>query len=826
MENKDQSEQTEVKNVSFKDDEKAARKARQAERRLARRAKRNARIARGRHLKNLFIWFLGVLCLPTVIAVASFIVPISVVTGKDGKIVSEELSNKSLFEAVKFVAGNSGELGFADFPIVANAFSDLQKTQIGERDDGTGGTKPITVGDLIYIDTDKLNTIKFGSSDFSGDVSSCIEVVATIDSLGGASALGDFGGLSVFTDEEQVCTVSEVGGGKTLDNTLTDFEPKEYYYKIKEIDETAEDNVYKRAFNDDKSLVGELSVLSDEKKAAIYLYYPPLEKVKIGELKDIIGDSIGRTTISSLLETLGGDNDMIIDILGENTTIKGLKDFDVNATKLNIVLEEKEIGEDGYDNNKKLWDVLKAATHKDALDSEPVTIGDLATGFDMDSVKLNVVIEDNAANAELYSILRDATGKTDNGNITIGDLSVGITTNDIKLSSVLELPDDDPLSANYNRNRTLYDILLDMTKTDPSAEDPVTEYDDIKIKHLNNIETDRIHLSTVLDVPTEANGYKNKSIYSILRDATGVDGATDDAKNKNITIAHISGTEFDIGNVHLSAVLEEPSDTADPDYATKIANYNTLTALIAQATGKESYSAVTVSDLSEGFEVDNIKLTTVLKAEGNESLYDILLDLIADPSVDAYSKVTVGNLSGLDTDNLHLTTVIPSSDNKLLKPLLERNPTIGTLGDTINDIDVSEIFVVECFTEDSSKATDTNAKYTKSTVGGVDHYDLSASGTYYISNEAKVWLFMFYERATGAIVSADVDTKGSITKYEKKSVTFGNMEDGMSDTSDAFMNATVKQLIQSGILTESPSGKYALLYGNSFTDVLEASLIP
>lgn len=823
MENKDQSEQTEVKNVSFKDDEKAARKARQTERRLARRAKRNARIARGRHLKNLFIWFLGVLCLPTVIAVASFVVPISIVTGKDGKIVSEELSNKSLFEAVKFVAGNSGELGFADFPIVANAFSDLQKTQIGERDDGAGGTKPITVGDLIYIDTDKLNTIKFGSSDFSGDVSSCIEVVATIDSLGGASALGDFGGLSVFTDEELAGTVAEIDArGETAE------EKKQYYYKSSDgavVYEAAE-TVYERAFNDDGALVEKLAALSDTDKSVVKLYYPPLEKVKIGELKDIIGDSIGRTTISSLLETLGGDNDMIIDILGENTTIKGLKDFDVNATKLNIVLEEKEIGEDGYDNNKKLWDVLKAATHKDALDSEPVTIGDLATGFDMDSVKLNVVIEDNAANAELYSILRDATGKTDNGNITIGDLSVGITTNDIKLSSVLELPDDDPLSANYNRNRTLYDILLDMTKTDPSAEDPVTEYDDIKIKHLNNIETDRIHLSTVLDVPTEANGYKNKSIYSILRDATGVDGATDDAKNKNITIAHISGTEFDIGNVHLSAVLEEPSDTADPDYATKIANYNTLTALIAQATGKESYSAVTVSDLSEGFEVDNIKLTTVLKAEGNESLYDILLDLIADPSVDAYSKVTVGNLSGLDTDNLHLTTVIPSSDNKLLKPLLERNPTIGTLGDTINDIDVSEIFVVECFTEDSSKATDTNAKYTKSTVGGVDHYDLSASGTYYISNEAKVWLFMFYERATGAIVSADVDTKGSITKYEKKSVTFGNMEDGMSDTSDAFMNATVKQLIQSGILTESPSGKYALLYGNSFTDVLEASLIP
>lgn|GEM_PF-4531171 len=686
MENKDQSEQTEVKNVSFKDDEKAARKARQTERRLARRAKRNARIARGRHLKNLFIWFLGVLCLPTVIAVASFVVPISVVTGKDGKIVSEELSNKSLFEAVKFVAGNSGELGFADFPIVANAFSDLQKTQIGERDDGTGGTKPITVGDLIYIDTDKLNTIKFGSSDFSGDVSSCIEVVATIDSLGGASALGDFGGLSVFTDEELAGTVAEIDArGETAE------EKKQYYYKSSDgaVVYDAAETVYERAFNDDGSLVEKLAALSDTDKSVVKLYYPPLEKVKIGELKDIIGDSIGRTTISSLLETLGGDNDKLIDIIGADTTIKGIKDFDINT------------------------------------------------------VALTNVLEDNAENAQLWNILKDVTGKTTTTDITIGDLS-GINTDDIYLNTVLPAPD----SGHPDRNKQLYDILLDIT---PST---ITAYDQIKVNDLSGLNTDNLHLTTVL-----ADNTANAKLYNILKDLSGKSDASE------ITVDDLSGLNTD--NLHLSVVLE--------DNAT------------------------------------------------NAKLYDILKDLTGETTNGA---ITVGSLAGLDTDNLHLTTVIPSSDNKLLKPLLERNPTIGTLGDTINDIDVSEIFVVECFTEDSSKATDTNAKYTKSTVGGVDHYDLSASGTYYISNEAKVWLFMFYERATGAIVSADVDTKGSITKYEKKSVTFGNMEDGMSDTSDAFMNATVKQLIQSGILTESPSGKYALLYGNSFTDVLEASLIP
>ena len=684
MENKDQSEQAEVKNGSFKDDEKAARKARQTERRLARRAKRNARIARGRHLKNLFIWFLGVLCLPTVIAVASFIVPISVVTGKDGKIVSEELSNKSLFEAVKFVAGNSGELGFADFPIVANAFSDLQKTQIGERDDGTGGTKPITVGDLIYIDTDKLNTIKFGSSDFSGDVSSCIEVVATIDSLGGASALGDFGGLSVFTDEELAGTVAEIDArGETAE------EKKQYYYKSSDgavVYEAAE-TVYERAFNDDGALVERLAALSDTDKSVVKLYYPPLEKVKIGELKDIIGDSIGRTTISSLLETLGGDNDKLIDIIGADTTIKGIKDFDINT------------------------------------------------------VALTNVLEDNAENAQLWNILKDVTGKTTTTDITIGDLS-GINTDDIYLNTVLPAPD----SGHPDRNKQLYDILLDIT---PST---ITAYDQIKVNDLSGLNTDNLHLTTVL-----ADNTANAKLYNILKDLSGKSDASE------ITVDDLSGLNTD--NLHLSVVLEDNA--------------------------------------------------------ANAKLYDILKDLTGEMTNGA---ITVGNLSGLDTNQLHLNTVLDDVDlssNQVLTVLKTKDIVIGDISTALNELSLYDVYGNTAFTTTPIVGA---RRFNKGTIDDKVCYDYNPAGEYYLDTDAGIWLILCFDTATydeyDNVVTSYTDEQGNSNKYIVDDLTIGDLQNGNS-FARKFKNATLKQLIDTGLIDDSALTLNDKTKALSLQDVIE-----
>lgn len=450
-----------------KAEEKAARKERMRKKRLQRRIRRNARIARGRHFKNFLIWLSGFLFLPLAIAGASFIVPISVITGNNGDIVSTELSRRSMFEAVRYVAGNINEFGFADFPIIGKSLSDLQKTQIGEKDDGEGGKTPITLGDLVYIDVDKLNTIKFKSGNFSGEVTSCIEVVATIESLGGASALGDFGGLSVFTEEEEAGTVA------AIDTSAEGFDAKEYYYKTSDLSSlySAGDTEYKRAYNDDGSLVDALNDLSDTDKTVFKLYYPPLEKVKLSELKDILGNSVGRTTVKSLLTTLGGENETLTDIVGEDTTIKGLKDFEINDVALNTVLPAPD--GDNPTRNKKIYDILRDSTgvtgDTDEEKNANIKIGDLSN-IETDNIKLNTVLpapdgDNPTRNKKLYDILRDAatgvTGDTDeekNANLTVGNLST-FTSDNIRLNTVMgDVSGNKVLSALKEKDITVGEI--------------------------------------------------------------------------------------------------------------------------------------------------------------------------------------------------------------------------------------------------------------------------------------------------------------------------------------------------------------------------------
>lgn len=604
MENKEQSQNVNEQATLSKQDEKAARKARMRERRLARRAKRNARIARGRLFKNIVIWLFGVLFLPLALVGVSFVVPISVITGSNGEYVSEDLSKRSVFEVTKYVATNSGELGFSDLPIIAKTFTDLQDTEIGEKE---GGEK-ITVGDLIFIDTDQLNTIKFGDGDIAGKIQSCIEIVATIESIGGASALGDFGNLSVFTEEDIAGTVAEINAQDESADTR-----KQYYYKPSEISASsfsAGDATYKRAFKDEGTLVDELSALSDTDKGVIRLYYPPLEKIKLSELKDIIGDSIGRTTISSLLDTLGGSNDTITDILGADTTIAGLKDFDVNGVKLNVVLEEKSEGDEGYEENAKLWSVLKDAIGELPDGRTDITIGDLANGFDLDKVPLNTVIKeitddtdpeyDN--NHKFWTILKQAVvledGETidDEHPVTVGHLSKGFDIENVKLTDVIAVNDTDA------KNSKLWTIL-EQTVTDDDG-NPLTR-DEITLHDLNyHFTVDNIALTSVLDAPTADNGYKNKQIYDILLDATMPDDPDEAAAYNYDSIRLNSLSSFTANNIHLNTVLENV-DLSSNKVLTALKEKNTTVANIGTALNELSLYEVYGNSAFVEITVDN-----------------------------------------------------------------------------------------------------------------------------------------------------------------------------------------------------------------------------
>lgn len=394
-------------------EDSAARKERLRRRRLERRAKRNARIARGRFFKNIFIWILGILFVPFALAVAVFVVPIGTITGNHNEIVSEQLGQRSVFELVKFASGNPGEISFADFPIIAKSFEDLSNTDIGD------GRK---IGDIISVDTEKLNTIKFNSTNLSAEIQGCVEVIATLESLGGTTMLGDFGKLSVFTEEEIAGTVAEIMG-RTEDAETR----KQYYSK-------SADGKYTRAFDKDGNVVSGLN-------GGETLYYPPLVKIKISEFVEVFGMAFGRTKVSSVLDVFDASNDTLINILGVETTVKDLATFDINGVKLNTILE----GVDVSSNN-----VLTA------LKSKNVSIGGI--GDALNNLSLYDVYGSKAFTTTPISGARRFNKTTYDGRICFEYSATGSYYLDTKAGIWLILCFD---TATYNADDTVNERFAD-----------------------------------------------------------------------------------------------------------------------------------------------------------------------------------------------------------------------------------------------------------------------------------------------------------------------------------------------------------------------------
>lgn len=611
-------------------DEKAAKKARMRARRLERRHRRNARIARFRTLKNFFIWILGVIFLPVIIVATSFVVPIGTFTGNNGEIVSHDLEKKSIFETVRYVASNSDELGFSDFPIIASSLDELMNNSIGEGK---------TVGDLIYIDTDKLNTIKLGSSDLSGEIQSCVEVIATIGSLTSKESLGDFGSLIFEDGAEEAGTVAVVVAKDEDAKTKL-----QYYYKPSELGTTTMSSAsgeFKRAFDKDGNLADELKNLSDTDKGVVKLYYPPMQDIKLSELVDVFGASFGRKKVKALFEVFGiAEDSTVVKIVGtdkngNDMTIAGLGDFDINAVKLNVVLSEE---------NTKLWDVLKAATNKDQPDSDPVTIGDL-TSFNINSVKLSVVLDKKE---------------------------------EPQSSDYATTEEYDAAKKSYETNKKLWDVL-----------EAATNKDEITLGDLaNDFDLDNVPLNDVIKEDES-----NEKLWSILRQATIHKDGTSLNDDETITVGHLANG-FKIEKVKLVDVIKVDEGSANNDKL-----WDILEQAITDDNGNPiDRNDITLNDLNYHFKPDNIKLTTVLpnNTEQQHKLYSILRDatgVTGETEEEANEKITISSLSFFTVGNIHLNTVMGDvSTNRVLSALKEKNITVGEIGTALNGLSLYEVY--------------------------------------------------------------------------------------------------------------------------------------
>jgi hypothetical protein len=90
--------------------------------------------------------------------------------------------------------------------------------------------------------------------------------------------------------------------------------------------------------------------------------------------------------------------------------------------------------------------------------NKTVLLADLKT-IDINSLSLTSVLEDNTANAKIYSIIREATGKTANDQITVGSLS-SFEIGGVKLQTVIDKDSDD-----IKNNKILKALLKDENAT-------------------------------------------------------------------------------------------------------------------------------------------------------------------------------------------------------------------------------------------------------------------------------------------------------------------------------------------------------------------------
>ena len=164
---------------------------------------------------------------------------------------------------------------------------------------------------------------------------------------------------------------------------------------------------------------------------------------------------------------------------------------------------------------------------------------------------------------------------------------------------------------------------------------------------------------------------ENSDLVKILKDATG------ETEFSKITVGRLK--ELETNNVKLSTVL---------DPATSAEIYEILLSGYVVEAGEEKPTAetLTIGGLSK-FSVEGVELSSVL---GDETAAGVeLVKILKDCSGKSeYSKITVGDLKGLNTGKIKLSSVIsPAENEKIFDILVEGAAFTGNKNDfTVSDI--------------------------------------------------------------------------------------------------------------------------------------------
>lgn len=390
------------------------------------------------------------------------------------------------------------------------------------------------------------------------------------------------------------------------------------------------------------------------------------DDITVGDLQNVTKDGV---ILGSVIPR-NAENESLYAILdgalgehSENKTLNDLAAFDVNNITLGTVFKREE--------NSEMYKILDEVFGGDA---ENKKIADLS-GFDVGNIKIGTVIPNNADNAEIYKLLNEVFADAENTKLS--ELST-FNVNNVKIGTVLA----------RSENEKFYNVLDEVFGADSHNK---------KLKELNDFDLSRIHLSIALDVPTAENGYKNKTIYDVL----------------------------------------------------------------LQATGKTSYNEITLSDLSGSFDINSVKLSTIMS----------------------------------------------KGENKTVNALLDSGATVDTIGEKLNSLSIYDIYGTDCFT----KTPHGTQRFTLTTEAGKDVYTVSPTGEYYISENAGIWLLVCFD--------SKKNTSGEIVEYTEASVSLNDLSNN-DVIKEKFTSATVRQLVAAGIV-EDPGFRNSTYYDHTLLEILD-----
>ena len=121
--------------------------------------------------------------------------------------------------------------------------------------------------------------------------------------------------------------------------------------------------------------------------------------------------------------------------------------------------------------------------------------------------------------------------------------------------------------------------------------------------------------------------------------------------------------------------------------------------------------------------------------------------------------------------------------------LIEKDVTIGELGREIGELTLYEVYGESCFTTTPVAGAQ---RFTKTFVGEKVVYTLDDEGEYYLSGDSGIWILVCFDAVT--------DSTGRATKYTSSMASVDDLQNDSSVISNSFINATVRQLVDVGII--------------------------